>query len=307
MAVSLAAQARSETLTMARPGGTIQLFWEPVTTTSRPQPSVSKGTAPRPLMPSTMMSAFGCRAVDGGGDVRERVGDAGRGLVVGHQDGLGGRARRGQCPQVVGHDRSGSAASTPLDGVLVDVGAVARGDGGEPVPEDADADRQHLVAGGQEVDHDGLQATGARRGQEQDVVRGPEGLLEAARHASQQRLELGTAVVDHLPRTGLADRRGQRGGSGDAQVGRVGHVGTPIRGYRDSVGRARTAFVTAPADGTRDGPSGTVTVTCPRCRPHTLGRCPLVAHLPADPGAIDAAGVVVGRGARAAGGADAAR
>ena len=59
MAVSLAAQARSETLTMARPGGTIQLFWEPVTTTSRPQPSVSKGTAPMPLMPSTMMSAFG--------------------------------------------------------------------------------------------------------------------------------------------------------------------------------------------------------------------------------------------------------
>ena len=28
-------------------------------------------------------------------------------------------------------------------------------------------------------------------------------------------------------------------------------------------------------------PVGTVTVTCPRCRPHTLVRCPLVAHLPA--------------------------
>ena len=73
--------------TMARPGGTIQAFCEPVTTTSRPQASVSKGTAPTPLMPSTRMRASGttARALA----ARASIGfvDPGRGLVVGQQDG----------------------------------------------------------------------------------------------------------------------------------------------------------------------------------------------------------------------------
>ena len=41
------------------PGAAIQAFCEPVTTTSRPQASISNGTAPRPLTASTRISASG--------------------------------------------------------------------------------------------------------------------------------------------------------------------------------------------------------------------------------------------------------
>src|SRR5450759_1378612 len=40
-------------------GAAIHAFWEPVTTTSRPQASISNGTAPRADTPSTRMSAPG--------------------------------------------------------------------------------------------------------------------------------------------------------------------------------------------------------------------------------------------------------
>ncbi len=44
---------------MARPGGIIQAFCEPVTTTSMSQASIWKGMAPMPLTPSTRMSVSG--------------------------------------------------------------------------------------------------------------------------------------------------------------------------------------------------------------------------------------------------------
>ncbi len=53
-----AAQARGLTLIIARPGGQPNAFCEPVTTTSTPQPSVSNGSAPRPLIASTRISAW---------------------------------------------------------------------------------------------------------------------------------------------------------------------------------------------------------------------------------------------------------
>ena len=55
----MAAQARSEAATMASPGAAIQAFWEPVTTTSMPQASISNGTAPSADTLSTRMSASG--------------------------------------------------------------------------------------------------------------------------------------------------------------------------------------------------------------------------------------------------------
>ena len=56
------------------------------------------------------------------------------------------------------------------------------------------------------------------RRQDLDRVRGPEEGLQAARDALEHLRELGAAVVDHLARAGLADRVGQAGGTGDAQV-----------------------------------------------------------------------------------------
>jgi len=58
-AVAAASQARGETATKLRPGATIQAFCEPLTTTSRPQASVSNGTAPRPEIASTRTRASG--------------------------------------------------------------------------------------------------------------------------------------------------------------------------------------------------------------------------------------------------------
>ena len=58
---SFAFQARSLRQTKARPGGTIQPFCEPVTTTSSPQPSVSSGIEPRLLTASTSSSLSASR------------------------------------------------------------------------------------------------------------------------------------------------------------------------------------------------------------------------------------------------------
>ena len=59
VAVSIAAQARSEAAIIASPGADIQAFCEPVTTTSTPQASISNGTAPSPDTLSTRISASG--------------------------------------------------------------------------------------------------------------------------------------------------------------------------------------------------------------------------------------------------------
>jgi len=57
------ARARGETDTNDSPGATIQAFWEPLTTTSSFQSSVSNGTAPRPLIASTMTNASGATSL----------------------------------------------------------------------------------------------------------------------------------------------------------------------------------------------------------------------------------------------------
>ena len=58
-ASAAAAQARSESAIIDIPGAAIHAFWEPVTTTSRPQASISNGTAPSAETPSTRISAPG--------------------------------------------------------------------------------------------------------------------------------------------------------------------------------------------------------------------------------------------------------
>ena len=53
MAVSPAFQALALMVRNARPGGIMNAFWEPPMTTSRPQPSISSGMVPIPVMAST--------------------------------------------------------------------------------------------------------------------------------------------------------------------------------------------------------------------------------------------------------------
>ena len=57
VAVRARSSARSDTDANARPGGVISAFCEPVTTTSRPQASVSSGVAPSEEMASTTRQA----------------------------------------------------------------------------------------------------------------------------------------------------------------------------------------------------------------------------------------------------------
>ena len=59
-----AAQARGETATMARPGAHHPAFWEPVTTTSRPQASVSNGTRAEAADAVHEDERLGCDAAD---------------------------------------------------------------------------------------------------------------------------------------------------------------------------------------------------------------------------------------------------
>src|SRR5438552_2242012 len=53
------AQARPLTDTKASPGGRASAFWLPTTTTSTPQPAVSRGMAPAPEIASTTSSVSG--------------------------------------------------------------------------------------------------------------------------------------------------------------------------------------------------------------------------------------------------------
>ena len=101
---------------MARPGGTIQLFWEPVVTTSRPQASVSNGIGTEATDAVDDEQRIGCAVMDGRRDRLQRVRDPGGGLVVRDEHRAGGRAGRGQGAELF-HDDRGSAALTPLHGV----------------------------------------------------------------------------------------------------------------------------------------------------------------------------------------------
>src|SRR5579875_3501909 len=57
--LSIFSQARSETATIAKPGGAAKAFCEAAMTTSKPQSSIMNGVAPMPLTLSTITSA-GC-------------------------------------------------------------------------------------------------------------------------------------------------------------------------------------------------------------------------------------------------------
>ncbi len=69
-------------------------FCEAVTATSTPHASVAKGTQPSELIASTMIEDLGLHAADRLADSLDVVRDAGRGLVMGNQDGVKVRVLR---------------------------------------------------------------------------------------------------------------------------------------------------------------------------------------------------------------------
>ena len=150
---------------------------------------------------------------DGCGEFGDRVHDPGRRLVVGEQDRLG----VGHAAQPLADLRTVRRVA-PFGVELRHVRAVDAGDLGEPVAERADAHAEDPVAGRQRVDDRRLEPAGPRGRDHRHVGRRPEVGLHAVEDPGEHRRELGTPVVDHLPRTRLADAGWQRGGARDAQV-----------------------------------------------------------------------------------------
>ena len=151
--------------------------------------------------------------VDGCGQFGDRVHHPGRRLVVGEQD----RLRVGHAAQPLADLRTVRRVA-PFGVELGDVRAVDAGDLREPVAERADAHAEDAVAGRQRVDDRRLEPAGPRGRDHRHVGRRPEVGLHALEDPGEHRRELGTPVVDHLPRTRLADAGWQRGGARDAQV-----------------------------------------------------------------------------------------
>ena len=75
--------------------------------------------------------------------------------------------------------------------------------------------------------------------------------LEAARDAGEERTELGAAMVDHLPPARRADAVGQGGRAWDMQAGRHGAHGSGLRVADGSAGRAGGGGAMVPRDGAR--------------------------------------------------------
>ena len=127
-------------------------------------------------------------------ELPQRVGQTRRRLVVGEQE----HPRLGVPLQdhgeVVGLDRL-----PPFELEAHHVGAVGRGESRKPFAEVSTQRDDDLVAGRDEVGHRRLQASGARAGQQQEVVLGPEYSLRPGRDLGQDRRELGPAVIDHRP------------------------------------------------------------------------------------------------------------
>ena len=195
------------------PGAAIHAFWEPVTTRSRPQASISNGTAPRALIASTRMSASGATS-------RTAAASSGIGFVTPVEVSLWVRrtALRVRLLEERRPDGGRRGGLAPLDLEAADVGAVDLGDLREAVAEGADGDGEDPVAGREDVDDGGLEGAGARGGEQDDVGLGAEERAHPADDPLHERGELGAAVVDHLAPAGGHDGRREGGRAGDPEV-----------------------------------------------------------------------------------------
>ena len=192
-----------------------------------PQASISNGTAPRRRHAVDEDQRVGRGVADRRGQLRDRVHDPGRCLVVGQQDRL--VARRRSRPGPPGPP-PGRPPSPTRRRRVVTFGAVGLGDLGEPVAERPDRDAEDAIARRQDVDDGRLEAAGARRTTGSRCRSSCRSTASSGRMTRpSSRRELGPAVVDHLAPAGLPDARRERGRSGDAQVRLEAGHGWPPR------------------------------------------------------------------------------
>ena len=143
------------------------------------------------------------RGAHGGRQLAQWVRNAGRGLVVRQQH----RAVRSFAGQVRGQAvRVGGGA--PCEVEAVDRGAEDLGDLRESVAEGSDRDSQHPVAGGEDVDHRGLERAGSRTGEQEHLAIGPDQPSQHGGGLAQELAKLRSAVVDHRLGLGLAHSGG---------------------------------------------------------------------------------------------------
>ena len=175
-------------------------------TTSRPQPSISSGMVPRPVMASTtkMASVFGDRAAHGATSCAApvEVSDACT-----------------KTPLVAGSASSAASTCSGLTtcavghGDHVGVQAVGLGDLGPALAEfSGDAD-DHFVAAREEVGHGGVHGAGAGSGEHQHIVRRAHDFLEVRQTRTVDLAEILGAVMNVATPSWRA-ARADRGASG---------------------------------------------------------------------------------------------
>ncbi len=167
------------------------------------------------------------RFADDLGDLLERVQHAGRGLVVGDENGL--RAVLALLLRELLADEVGLDGAAPRDIDAAGLDAVRLAHRGEALAERAVHEEEDAVAARERVHDRGFHAPGPRDGEEEDVAFGVEEVLERPGQAGHESGELGPTVVDHRPcrcvEHGLGDKRRTR----DPQVLRPIHMTNPLR------------------------------------------------------------------------------
>ncbi len=212
-------QARALTETKARPGGRARDFWLPTTTTSTPQAAVSSAMAPAPEIASTTSSVSGTSARDTG-QCFDVVAGAGGGLVQLDEDALDLRVGVQRAGDFFGGDRF-----TPSRLQDLDLHAVGLADVRPPLAEISGHQRDHLVAGAQDVHERRFHASGTRAGEHEDVVLGLQETLEAGDALLENGAELVGPMVRNRTGHRLEDGGVQGRGSGREESWLADHRG----------------------------------------------------------------------------------
>src|SRR5579875_1061775 len=207
------------------PGGLMRAFCDPVTATSTPQASVSKGIAPRLLTASTMRRA-------GWSPRTSRTARTSLWTPVlvslwvtktALYSGPWAFTRSAMAS-------SGTGRPHPDSEFL--------GDGSEALAEVAVVDGEDAVPRREEIGHRRLEASGPRGDQRDHVVPRLEHLLQTGQDLSHETSEGRAAVVGHLLAHGVEHLWRQRRGAGDQEID-FGHKSPPRSGLTYKQQRSR--------------------------------------------------------------------
>jgi hypothetical protein len=151
--------------------------------------------------------------LDDGGERLEVVADAGTRLAVREKDRANARVADERVAQRGGVDRI-----APLGIHTHDVDAVGGRDARPQLAEPAHRAEHRLLAWAEQVRDRCLERARSAGRHEQDVVLGPQPVLQARRAVAEQLREFRAARIDHLIRHGASDARRQPARAGQEQV-----------------------------------------------------------------------------------------